>query len=72
MSGRAFHIVVFPVLRPPDPFPRTWSAASLRASGVAHVSIIFVVRIIGASIVNHFLVGVAEFPFLIRRRDLNA
>lgn len=48
MSGRAFYIVVFLVLRPPDPFPTEWSAASLRASGVAYIVIIFVVRIISA------------------------
>jgi hypothetical protein len=65
MSGMAFHIAVFPVLRSPDPFPRLWSAASPRASGAAYTSIIFVIRIIGASIVNHFLVGIADFPFLV-------
>jgi hypothetical protein len=65
MSGRGFHIVVSNVLRPPHPFPRTWPASYLRASGVAHIAIIFVIRIIGASIVNHFLVNVADFPFLI-------
>ena len=48
MSGRAYHIVMFPVLRPPGPFPTEWPAASLRASGVAYIVIIFVVRIIGA------------------------
>jgi hypothetical protein len=69
MSGRAFDIVVFPVLRPPKPFPGARSAAS---RGVAHLSIIFVVRIIGVSTVNHFLVSIAEFRFLVRDSDLNA
>jgi hypothetical protein len=72
MSGRAVYLVVCLVLRLPDPLPRAWSAASLRASGVAYISIIFVVRIIGASIVNYFLVGIAEFLFLVYSRDLNA
>jgi hypothetical protein len=46
---------------------RPWIASSF----VAHISIIFAVRIIGTSIVNHFLVGIAEFLFLVRGRDLN-
>jgi hypothetical protein len=68
MSGRSFHIVVFRVLRPPDPFPRTWSASYLRGSGIAHIAIIFVVRIVGASIINHFLVNVADLSFLTQSR----
>jgi hypothetical protein len=69
MSGRGFHIVVFRVLRPPDPFPRTWSASYLRGSGVAHIAIISIVRIVGASIINHFLVNVADLSFLARSRE---
>jgi hypothetical protein len=49
-----------------------WPAASRRARGVAHISIIFVVRIIGASTVYYFLVGIGEFLFLVRGCDLNA
>jgi hypothetical protein len=56
---------MFRVLCPPNLFPRVWSAASLRASGVAYISIIFVIRIISASIVNYFLVGITEFLFLV-------
>jgi hypothetical protein len=72
MTGTAIRIVTCPVLRPPDPFPRVWPAASRRARGVAHISIIFVVRIIGASTVYYFLVGIGEFLFLVRGYDLNA
>lgn len=68
MSGRSFHIVAFRVLRPPDLFPRTWSASYLRGSGVAHIIIIFVIRIVGASI-SHFLVNVVGLLFLAWGRE---
>jgi membrane-anchored glycerophosphoryl diester phosphodiesterase (GDPDase) len=68
MSGRGFHIVVFRVLRPLDPFPRTWWASYLRSCGVVHIVIIFVVRIVAASI-SHFLVNVAGLSFLGRSRE---
>jgi hypothetical protein len=42
-----------------------WSASYLRGSGVAHIAIIFVVRIVGTSIINHF----ADLSFLARSRE---
>jgi hypothetical protein len=69
MGGRGFHIVVFHVLRPLDPFPRARWASYLRSFGVAHIVIFFVVRIVGASIVNHFLVSVADLSFLGRSHE---
>jgi hypothetical protein len=46
-----------------------WSASYLRGSGVVHFAIIFVVRIMGTSIINHFLVNVADLSFLARSRE---
>lgn len=36
---------------------RAKSAASLKASNIAYISIVLIVRIISASIINYFLVG---------------
>jgi hypothetical protein len=68
MSGSSFYIVVSRILRPPGPFPKIWSVSYLRGSGVAHIAIIFVV-IVGTSIINHFLVNVADLSFLARSRE---
>jgi hypothetical protein len=43
-----------------------WSALYLRGGGVAHIVIIFVVRIVGASIIDHLLVNVADLSFRAR------
>lgn len=69
MSRSSFYIIVFRIRRPPGPFPRMWSASYLRGSGVAHIAIIFVVRIVGASIINYFLVNIADLSFLARSRE---
>jgi hypothetical protein len=45
------------------------SASYLRGSGVAHIAIIFVVRVIGASVISHFLVNVADLSFPARSRE---
>jgi hypothetical protein len=45
-----------------------WSASYLIGSGVALIAIVFVVRIVGTSIISHFLVNVADPSFLARSR----
>jgi hypothetical protein len=69
MGERDFQIVELHVLRPLDPFPREWWASYLRSCGVIHIVIIFVVRIVAASITSHFVVNVAELSFLGRSRE---
>jgi hypothetical protein len=46
-----------------------WSASYLRGSGVAHIAIIFVARVVGTSIISHLLVNVADLSFLARTRE---
>ena len=69
MSRRDFYVIIFYVLCPPKPFLRTWSALYLRGSGVAHIVIIFVVRIVGASIIDHLLVHIVDLSFLARSSE---
>jgi hypothetical protein len=42
------------------------SASYLGGSGIARIAIIFVVRIVGTSIISHFLVNVTDLSFLAR------
>lgn len=60
---------MFCVLRPPNLFLRTWLALYLRGSGIAYIAIIFVVTIVSASIINHFLVNVVDLLFLAQSRE---
>jgi hypothetical protein len=46
-----------------------WSVLYLRGSGVALIAIIFVIRIVGDPIINHFLVNIADLSFLARSRE---
>jgi hypothetical protein len=69
MSKKSFYIVIFHVLRLPYLFLRMWSASYLKVSGVAHITIIFIIRIISASIVNYFLINIANFPFMVQSRN---
>jgi hypothetical protein len=64
MSKRSFYIIIFYVLYPLSPFPKIRLASYFKGSGVAYIIIIFVIKVVSTSVINHFLANAADLSFL--------